>query len=310
MKEYYENENRLYKNILNMPDQLLMLDNSKLTPLQSNSILAMLHNSQIKIKNLDGKPVEYLFDYKFEIKISDLKIFNNLKKTENLINDNLYYIKDNVQILQNQIFQSFDSRSFNSFIIFPEITVSVDNFENMTLRYQLSTTLLKIMYNRKGYIDTNGEYADDKTLYTPIYLDLLKESGLSKKSEICLYKMLLCLGLKFYNHPTKTIMYPIEEFKMIVGLSSYKKGEKLSGEIKDLFDSVIPHINFTPVYEYVTKKTPKTEKILAIKIKCKYVDFSKDEIYNRYKGNILNYEENIEINNETLLSEIENRVKK
>ena len=63
------------------------------------------------------------------------------------------------------------------------------------------------MYNRKGYININGEYADDKTLYTPIYLDLLKESGLSKKSEICLYKMLLCLGLKFYNHPYQSMVH-------------------------------------------------------------------------------------------------------
>ena len=295
MKEYYENENKLYKNILNMPDQLLMLDNSKLTPLQSNSILAMLHKSQIEVYvNSKDKPVEYMFDYRFEIKVEDLKMFNDMKKTDNLIMDNLHYIKDNVKLLQNLAFQSFDTRSFSSFTIFPEIIMSEDEFGKMILKYQLSTSLLKIIYNKKGYIDSSGDYCEDKTLYTPIYLDLLKESGLSKKSEICLYKMLLCLGVKFNYHPTISIYYPIEEFKRIVGLPLYKSGKSLEDEILDLFEKVKSHINFTPVYNL---EKGKGKKYVGITIKCGFNNFDDDLIYVAYKNKTEEYERLIDENN-------------
>ena len=303
MKEYYENEDRLHKNILNMPDQLLMLDNSELTPLQSNSIMAMLHNSQVDIQvHLKDKPLEYFFDHKFEIKVSDLKMFNDMKKTENLIMDNLHYIKDNVKILQNQAFQSFDTRSFSSFTIFPEIVMSMDEMDNMTLKYQLSTSLLKIIFNRKGYINSEGDYVDDKTLYTPIYLDILMDSGLTKKSEICLYKMLLCLGIKFNNHPTLSIYYPIDEFKKIVGVPLYKTGKALKDNIDELFYKVSPHINFTPVYEL---KLGKGNKYIGINIKCAYQDFKKDMLYLTYTNKTKEYEYRIDETNKKLFESIE-----
>ena len=298
MKEYYENEDKLHKNILNMPDQLLMLDSSKLTPLQSNSIMAMLHNSQVDIQiHLKDKPLEYLFDYRFEVKVSDLKMFNDMKKTENLIFDNLHYIKDNVEKLQNQTFQSFDTRSFSSFTIFPEIIMSTDELDNMTLKYQLSTSLLKIIFNRKGYINSNGDYEDDKTLYTPIYLDMLMESGLTKKSDICLYKMLLCLGIKFNNHPTLSIYYNIDEFKKIVGIPLYKTGKSLKANIDELFDKVSPHINFTPKYEL---KEGKGNKYIGINIKCAYLDFDKDTLYLTYTNKTKEYEDRIDETNKKL----------
>lgn len=302
MKEYYENDNKLYKNILNMPDQLLMLDNSELTPLQSNSILAMLHKSQIEVHtNSKDKSVEYMFDHRFEIKVEDLKMFNDMKKTENLIMDNLHYIKDNVKKLQNLAFQSFDTRSFSSFTIFPEIIMSEDEFGKMVLRYQLSTTLLKIIYNKKGYIDSSGDYCEDKTLYTPIYLDLLKESGLSKKSEICLYKMLLCLGVKFNFHPTISIYYPIEEFKRIVGLPLYKSGKSLEDEIQELFKKVKSHINFTPIYNL---EKGKGKKYVGITIKCGFNNFDEDLIYVTYKNKTEEYERFIDENN-TLIDRVD-----
>lgn len=302
MKEYYENEDRVHKNILNMPDQLLMLDSSELTPLQSNSIMAMLHNSQVDIQvHLKDKPLEYLFDYRFEIKVSDLKMFNDMKKTENLMLDNLHYIKDNVKKLQHQAFQSFDTRSFSSFTIFPEIMMSENEVGEMTLKYQLSTSLLKIIFNRKGYINSVGDYEDDKTLYTPIYLDILMESGLTKKSEICLYKMLLCLGIKFNNHPTLSIYYPIEEFKKIVGVPLYKTGKSLKENIDGLFEKVSPHINFTPKYEL---KEGKGNKYIGINIKCAYQDFGKDNLYLTYVSKTKEYEDKIDESNKKLLDKL------
>lgn len=296
MELYYENEGKKHSQRLNMPNQFLMMDCTEMTPLQALSILYLLHNSQVEIHNLTYDSVEKLYDHEFKIDIYKLKMFSNMKSANKT---NLHYIADELKKLQMKTFQSLDVKSFNSFVILPNIRVEAENSENIYLYYKLNTEVIKIIHSKNnGIIDEKNNFKVGNAYYTPIYLDLLKETGLSKKSEVALYKLLLCLSTYFINRNSITIYYSIEDFKKILGIKAYKTGESLVNEIKTLFNDVEKHANITCEYDF---EYGNRNVITKIKLKSKYKNPKDEDLaYISYCKKVEQYEDDIREHNEML----------
>lgn len=279
----YENESGdlQFKNILNMPNQIIMIDKTNISNLKHSSIDFMLHKAQVEIFN-KSLTFDVARDTWFELDMKGLKDFSLMKKDET----NYKYIWDNIEDSQKWRLEYYDDGKFTSMVLVPNIEL-VNEGEYFKFRYKLNSDLIRVLVNRGGVI---GSETNTKGHFTPIYLDLMKDNNFKNKQEQAMYKVLLLINSQLIHYKmSNCVEFPIEEFKKIVGISNYKTGISLENEIGQVFNKVLPTTNLTSKYSLIYGYR---NKITGIKFKRVYLDFQKEDLlYINYNNKIEEYED-------------------
>ena len=295
----YENESGdlQFKNILNMPNQIIMIDKTNISNLKHSSIDFMLHKAQVEIFN-KSLTFDIARDTWFELDIKDLKNFSLMKKDEN----NYKYIWDNINDTQKWRLEYYDEGKFTAMVLVPNIEL-INDGEYFKFRYKLNSDLIRVLVNRGGII---GSETNTTGHFTPIYLDLMKDNNFKNKQEQAMYKVLLLINSQLMLYKiSNCVEFPIDEFKKIVGISSYKTGIALENEIEQIFNKVLPTTNLTSKYTLIYGYR---NKISAIKFKRVYLDFNKEDLlYINYYNKVEEYEDSrYSKDNRELLEDIQN----